>query len=115
MVSLCRDGFGDFRAGPILLIWVAIAANEICSGFEGVKHNNFLTLLAVWIIPRYVHRHTCIGISMRATDHADSSMWLVFPIYMIYDFSISILKGLAIASGDTSSAPAKSVTPSKDD
>ena len=36
-----------------------------------------------------------------------SGSWLVFPTYMAFTFATDILQGLAIASGDSSSVPAK--------
>jgi len=44
-----------------------------------------------------------------------SGAWLVLPSYMTYAFANDILDGLAKASGDTSSKPARAVTPSKDE
>ncbi|KAL9071098.1 MAG: hypothetical protein Q9161_004437 [Pseudevernia consocians] len=42
-------------------------------------------------------------------------LWLAFPSYMIYEFAGDILHGLAIASGDRSSKPARAATPTKDE
>lgn len=46
---------------------------------------------------------------------ACSGAWLVFPSYMTYTFGRDILDGLAKASGDTSSKPAKAASASKEE
>lgn len=43
----------------------------------------------------------------------ESGAWLVLPSYMGYNFAKDILRGLAKASGDSSSKPAWAVTPTK--
>lgn len=44
-----------------------------------------------------------------------SGAWLIFPTYMIYVFAQDILQGLAMASGDFTSRPAKMAASSKDE
>ena len=44
-----------------------------------------------------------------------SGAWIVLPSYMVYAFGRDILHGLAIASGDSTSKPARAASPSKDD
>ena len=46
---------------------------------------------------------------------SNSGAWLVFPTYMGYVFAKDILRGLAIASGDVSSRPARLAIEGKDD
>lgn len=69
--------------------------NEYFSGFENVGHNDTGSLILLWIIP--------------------NGAWIVFPSYMTYVFAKDILRGLAIASNDTSSKPARAATPTKDE
>ena len=49
------------------------------------------------------------------SDLLHSGAWLVLPSYMGYVFARDILHGLAIASGDASSKPARATTPTKDE
>ncbi|KAG8534118.1 uncharacterized protein KY384_000962 [Bacidia gigantensis] len=67
-----------------------ISLNEFHSGFENVKHNTPSDLVLLYILP--------------------NGAWLVGPSYLIYVFGRDILLGLAIASGDTKSAPAKAAS-----
>ncbi|KAM0803365.1 hypothetical protein BDR22DRAFT_840588 [Usnea florida] len=74
---------------------VLYLSNEYFSAFENIGHNDALSLLFLWIIP--------------------NGAWIIFPSYMIYTFSRSILHGLSIASGDHLSTPARAVTPTKEE
>ncbi|KAL2043085.1 hypothetical protein N7G274_004145 [Stereocaulon virgatum] len=89
----CLVGFGlcVMTVSKTALYWL----NESFSGFENIGHNDPLSLLFLWIIP--------------------NGAWLVFPSYMGYVFARDILHGLAIASGDASSKPARATTPTKDE
>ncbi len=49
------------------------------------------------------------------TNKFHSGAWLVLPSYMTYAFGKDILDGLAKASGDTSSKPARAATPIKNE
>lgn len=44
-----------------------------------------------------------------------SGAWIVLPSYMVYVFGKDILRGLAIASGDSESKPARAAESGKDD
>lgn len=69
--------------------------NEYFSGFENIGHNDAVSLVFLYVIPNYA--------------------WIAFPSYMTYSFAKDILRGLAIASNDTSSKPARAATPIKDE
>ncbi|KAL6713520.1 hypothetical protein ACLMJK_008985 [Lecanora helva] len=69
--------------------------NEACSGFDNIGHNEWPQMVFLWIIP--------------------NGSWIVLPAYMTYAFAKDILNGLAKASGDTSSKPARAATPTKDE
>jgi len=58
-----------------VLYWL----NEYFSGFAHIGHNDFMSLLFLWIIP--------------------NGAWLVAPSYMIYVFGAEILQGLEMAAG----------------
>ncbi|OQO00846.1 hypothetical protein B0A48_13533 [Cryoendolithus antarcticus] len=53
--------------------------NEAYSGFEGVGHNDFLSLIFLWIIP--------------------NGSWIIFPLYFGYVFGAEIVQGLDAATG----------------
>ncbi|KAI9717784.1 MAG: hypothetical protein M1812_004513 [Candelaria pacifica] len=57
--------------------------NEYCSGFDNIGHNDFFSLVFLWIIP--------------------NGAWIVLPSYMTYVFAQEILQGLAVASQNSSS------------
>ena len=44
-----------------------------------------------------------------------SGMWLVLPTYMAYVLAVDILAGLAIASGDSTSTPARFAITAKEE
>ncbi|KAF2151006.1 hypothetical protein K461DRAFT_228107 [Myriangium duriaei CBS 260.36] len=80
------------QAGAAVLLGFSIAVmtwsktvlywlNEAFSGFEGLGHNDFVTLFFLWLIP--------------------NGAWIVFPVYMTYVFGSEILEGLSIAAGET--------------
>ncbi|KAK6434473.1 hypothetical protein LTR95_009341 [Oleoguttula sp. CCFEE 5521] len=53
--------------------------NEAYSGFEGVGHNDTLSLIFLWIIP--------------------NGSWIIFPLYFGYVFGAEIVQGLDAATG----------------
>ncbi|KAI9703576.1 MAG: hypothetical protein M1836_007346 [Candelina mexicana] len=63
-----------------LLYWL----NEYYSRFDNIGHNDFFSLMFLWIIP--------------------NGAWIVLPTYMTYVFAQEILQGLAIASHSSSSS-----------
>ncbi|KAF2433229.1 hypothetical protein EJ08DRAFT_584285 [Tothia fuscella] len=58
-----------------LLYWL----NEYHSGFAHIGHNDFVSLLFLWIIP--------------------NGAWILFPTYMTYVFGSEIFQGLEMAAG----------------
>lgn len=59
-----------------VLYWL----NEAWGGFDGVGHNDWFSLIFLWIIPNLP--------------------WIVIPAYLSYVFGEEILEGLSIAAGD---------------
>ncbi|KAF2139578.1 uncharacterized protein K452DRAFT_254062 [Aplosporella prunicola CBS 121167] len=58
-----------------VLYWL----NEYFGGFENIGHNDFTSLLCLWIIP--------------------NGAWIIVPSYMIYVFGQEIVEGLNVAAG----------------
>ncbi|KAF2717472.1 hypothetical protein K431DRAFT_334045 [Polychaeton citri CBS 116435] len=90
-LSESRTLYGQPAARAVLLAFttasitfaktVIYVLNEAFSGehgWGGIGHNDFLTLIPLWIIP--------------------NGAWLVFPAYMTYVFGLEILEGLDIAT-----------------
>ncbi|KAK0510087.1 hypothetical protein JMJ35_007481 [Cladonia borealis] len=89
----CLVGFAlcVMTVSKTVLYWL----NEYYSGFENIGHNDPMSLIFLWLIP--------------------NGAWLVLPSYMGYLLARDILHGLAIASGDASSKPARAAEPIKDE
>lgn len=89
----CLVGFAlcVMTVSKTMLYWL----NEYFSGFENIGHNDPLSLIFLWLIP--------------------NGAWLVLPSYMGYLLARDIIHGLAIASGDASSKPARAADRTKDE
>lgn len=57
---------------------VATAHSDRIIGFSGIGHNDFVTLLFVWIIP--------------------NGAWVVFPALIMYALGVEIVEGLESAT-----------------
>lgn len=81
------------RAGVL----TAAGLNEYFSGFDNIGHNPPMTLLFLWIIPKFV---TSWPLKKRLSVVANScsGAWLVLPTYMIYVMGGDILDAFALAS-----------------
>lgn len=55
-------------------------AIELLSGFDNIGHNDWSTLIFMWIVP--------------------NGAWLIFPSYIMYVLGAEILQGLDIAGGE---------------
>ncbi|KAG6250071.1 hypothetical protein E4U23_001683 [Claviceps purpurea] len=76
-----------------LLYW----CNEYFSGFENVGHNEFVDLLLMWILPKYVylfHRILVLFLFANLLGAAASGAWLVGSAYMIWSMGSEILNKL---------------------
>lgn len=96
--------------------WLGAGLNEVFSGFENIGHNDLVSLTFLWIIPKYVHAASYLSFEYcNVANGLHSGAWLILPSYMTYAFAVDILDGLAKASGDTSSKPARAATPIKNE
>lgn len=67
------------------------------NGWGGIAHNDFKTILLLWIIPKY--ECSLLQVFRRViTDLDNSGAWLIFPAYMSYVFGLEILEGLEMAT-----------------
>lgn len=75
------------------------------SGFQHIGHNDWVTLILVWIIPKYVMQYPR-RVSTRASEGGSVELicgssvpWLIVPAYMVYVSGVEIFDGLVMASG----------------
>ncbi|PSK60258.1 hypothetical protein B9Z65_1156 [Elsinoe australis] len=75
----CLVGFGVtiMTWSKTVLYWL----NEAYSGFDNIGHNDWFSLVFLWIIP--------------------NGPWIVLPMYLTYVFGVEILQGLEHAAGDS--------------
>lgn len=78
-------------------VLTVVGLNEYYSGFDNIGHNPPMTLLFLWIIPKFVtSRPAEEGLWIFANNY--SGAWLVLPTYMIYVMGSDILDAFALAS-----------------
>lgn len=86
-------GFVSTRADVL----TAVGLNEYFSSFDNIGHNPPMTLLFLWIIPKFVNPCPEWKWSWMFAD-SHSGAWLVLPTYMVYVMGGDILDAFALAS-----------------
>ncbi|KAI4165260.1 MAG: hypothetical protein LQ342_001128 [Letrouitia transgressa] len=88
-----RSSVGGGWGGLACLLGFSLSvmtfAKTVIYCFRNIGHNDAMTIIFLWIIP--------------------NGPWVLLPGYMMFVFGADIVQGLAIASGDIGSSPAKVV------
>lgn len=84
--------------------------NEYFSGFDNIGHNDLVTLIFLWIIPKSVSPALSLSLCglLSITDDDDSGLWIVFPAYIVYAMGRDIISSLESAATLPKSRQSKS-------